>query len=529
MNLTKLNTNIFNKITPGDTVVSSFYFNDLHGQLHYLDKFKSAVDIFRNEAKTPVNFVLSSGDNISGVNHPKNELIFKFMDAIGVDAAALGNHELDGCMDLLKNLIDESKVKFLSANLKIPENNPLMNVMKNNKLVSSCIIEKNGFSSGFIGSLPVDINYRIPDPEHLLGIIVEDAEKSIETIQKEVKKLEKKDVDIINLLSHFGYNLDAKIANEVSGIDVIYGGHSHNVLHDLTKGVNIFKSPDKEPVIITQAGKDGKYHGILNTVYDSDGTLKYASNTINRTFLYPSNPFINELKNKYCGTPEIIGHLLNNVSSPEHVTENPLTSFVADAIRDYTGADICLLNTSCARGMLNKGEISISDIQEILPFDDNICTVSLTEHAIVEALRHGATTITKKPEFLEASGLKYSINKYNHLKEVIIYNKNGTAKMVNIGSPAKKNEYTVAIRKSFVLKDFIGYKSLNVSQERIKKKFYEKQSEMVINYIKTRKNMSPFCIKPRDAVKFETKLNNSKINDFLQQPDSIWHEISSLI
>ena len=87
--------------------------------------------------------------------------------------------------------------------------------------------------------------------------------ETIQDVQKEVDKLKSQGVNKIILLSHSGYGYDRKIAKNTDGIDVILGGHSHNLVEGVKDGENLLYSKSNEPVVITQAGRDGKNIGVL--------------------------------------------------------------------------------------------------------------------------------------------------------------------------------------------------------------------------------------------------------------------------
>ena len=70
------------------------------------------------------------------------------------------------------------------------------------------------------------------------------------------------------LLSHMGLAKDREIAQKTEGIDVIIGGHTHELVEGIKEGDNLLYSKTGEPVIITEAGRDGNYFGQLNLVFD---------------------------------------------------------------------------------------------------------------------------------------------------------------------------------------------------------------------------------------------------------------------
>ena len=89
--------------------------------------------------------------------------------------------------------------------------------------------------------------------------------------------LKKQGVNKIILLSHLGYEKEKQIAQNVSGIDIILGGHTHNMLPDAKKGENLVVSPNGEPVLIIQVGRDGKHVAIPNFQFNPYGLATNGS------------------------------------------------------------------------------------------------------------------------------------------------------------------------------------------------------------------------------------------------------------
>ncbi len=63
----------------------------------------------------------------------------------------------------------------------------------------------------------------------------------------------------------------------LDGVDIVQGGHSHNLTPELKEGENILKSKSGEPVILVQAGENGKYAGILDVNFDENGIITAAT------------------------------------------------------------------------------------------------------------------------------------------------------------------------------------------------------------------------------------------------------------
>ncbi len=76
--------------------------------------------------------------------------------------------------------------------------------------------------------------------------------------------------DAVVLLSHNGMDVDLKLASRVSGIDFILGGHTHD-------GVPVpitVKNPGGSTVV-TNAGSNGKFVGVLDLAFGANGLSGY--------------------------------------------------------------------------------------------------------------------------------------------------------------------------------------------------------------------------------------------------------------
>ena len=76
--------------------------------------------------------------------------------------------------------------------------------------------------------------------------------------------------DAVVLLSHNGMDVDLKLASRVSGIDFILGGHTHD---GVPVPVEIANSGGK--TVVTNAGSNGKFLGVLDIEFGSAGVSGY--------------------------------------------------------------------------------------------------------------------------------------------------------------------------------------------------------------------------------------------------------------
>jgi 5'-nucleotidase len=199
--------------------------------------------------------VLDAGDFSQGTpfyNFFSGEVEINLMNKMGYDVVTLGNHEFDkGSANLAKQL-KKAEFKVVCANYTF-KNKKLARIVK-----PYVIIEINGNKVGIFG---LTTNLKgLTSPTTEKELIFHDP---IETARKIVDLLQNKEkCDLIICLSHLGLDpvksddiSDKMVAEQVSGIDMIIGGHTHDYI--------------SEPLIINktmilQSGLKGIYVGKMN-------------------------------------------------------------------------------------------------------------------------------------------------------------------------------------------------------------------------------------------------------------------------
>lgn len=91
-------------------------------------------------------------------------------------------------------------------------------------------------------------------PDWSFGLREESLQETITNIRKEEK------VAAIVMISHNGMDVDIKMASRVSGIDVIFGGHTHDGVPQTVP----VKSPEGGVCHVTNAGSNGKFVGCMD-------------------------------------------------------------------------------------------------------------------------------------------------------------------------------------------------------------------------------------------------------------------------
>jgi len=207
-------------------------------------------------ASTNGSLLLSSDDDLMGAFYEffQGEPEMKAMTLSGYDAVCPGNHEFDMVWPVYLNATRHAGFPILCANLEVKDPG-LRSAIK-----PSILLNVSGIKVGLFGLMTPDLERLARIGE---GISVK---TDVEVIASEqVKSLRNHDADLIIAISHMGAALDEDLARNVSGIDLIVGGHDHTYVNTSVNG------PDGWRTLIIQDGMSGVRMGVLHFTYAGKG------------------------------------------------------------------------------------------------------------------------------------------------------------------------------------------------------------------------------------------------------------------
>ncbi len=192
-----------------------------YGRMGGMDRIARLVKAIRAERGDNRVLLLDGGDTWQGSwssLQTKGQDMVTAMEALGVDAMT-SHWEFTLGQDRVKEIAEKSKIAFLAQNIRSIEwQEPVFEARK--------MYEKGGAKVAVIGqALPrtgiANPRWMFPDLE--FGIREDDLRKQVEEARAE-------GADVVVLLSHNGFDVDAKLATRVSGIDVILTAHTHDAM-----------------------------------------------------------------------------------------------------------------------------------------------------------------------------------------------------------------------------------------------------------------------------------------------------------
>lgn len=479
-------------LKPDTFEMSVGYVNDTHGQTNNMMRILSGI---RGDLK------LSAGDNDIGdeKNQGVHQATTYFLNIADIKASALGNHEIDttqkDCIDSIERFNgDMLSINYRKDALEDQDDDEIEELGRaelDKHLKKSTVVEVKGEKIGLIGASPMDMMERLTHPKYYADSSIDDLEDTIEEIQDEVDDMKEAGINKIFLLSHLGHKRDQIVAQETEGIDVIIGGHSHELIKDIKEGENLFYSKSQEPVVLTEAGKDGNYFGLLNLTFDKDGVLTKAQNNVAETRLFHKNMINQHIFNKVLGTPEVVGYIKQAPPPPKSlIEENAHANFACDIMREMTNSDIALWHNCGVRNFFHEGEINTSEVKDMAPFLDYVVTANVTEKSIVDLFKHAIEATYKtpgyKPGLIAVSGLNYTVNPNKGTLEAMNFiDKNGQVHNIDINNPSEDKKYRV-VTDEFLMSAGADFDVL-VSKEDWTEKFPYDKDYLISEYLRQHK------------------------------------------
>lgn len=502
-----------------NTQLDAIYINDIHGELIKYGKFVSYLAEHLNNKKSLVS---ASGDMYIGKNERRNHAMTQLMNLSNVDIFTLGNHEFDNGSAALARQLKKANFKTIMTNMDIPSGNPLTD-LKNDKLFSSAIIEKDGEKYGIVGAAPIGVNLGLFDKTDAVTVL--DPEKTVQALNAEVKKLESQGINKIILISHLGYfgdGGDLNIAQKTEGIDVILGGHTHLLIEgtqrsdkDKTHLKNLVISKRNEPVIIVQAGGLGEYIGHLKVLFDEKGIIAIKNDLapINDIFTLeefqnlPKTPYdelIDKINTKALGKNEIVATVktpfVSSGTTEERNTENPTANLLTDAVYDKVknkNVEVVLLHSPDVRGGLENQITTYRIKYSMLPFNGDFYYIELSEKDFVKLLNTEAMTsiLTDNSQIIQCKGMSYTVDKtiqnpdYDKaicIKDVVIKS-NDTNRVIDPANPNPDNTIKCAVAGYM----FLDKRTKDILANGKNKQFIGKEQDILIKYLKKQKTVNP--------------------------------------
>ncbi|ELY2492330.1 bifunctional UDP-sugar hydrolase/5'-nucleotidase UshA [Cronobacter sakazakii] len=423
--------------------ITILHTNDHHGHFwrneygeYGLAAQKTLVDSVRREVTAQGGSVLllSGGDINTGV--PESDLQdaepdFRGMNLIGYDAMAVGNHEFDNPLSVLRQQEKWAKFPLLSANIYQKSTNERL-------FKPWAIFKPQGIKIAVIG-LTTDDTAKIGNPEYFTDIEFRKPADEAKLVIQELQQNEKPDVIIA--ATHMGHydngdhgsnapgDVELARALPAGALTMIVGGHSQDpvcMASENKKQVDYVPgtpcAPDRQNgTWIVQAHEWGKYVGRADFQF-RNGEMKLVryqlipinlkkkvtwDNGQTERVLYtpqiPENPQMLSLLTPFQkkGQAQLmvkIGSVngrLEGDRSKVRFVQTSMGHLILNAQIARTGADFAVMSGGGIRDSIEGGDIAYKDVLKVQPFGNTLVYVDMTGKEVLEYL---TAVAQKKPD-----------------------------------------------------------------------------------------------------------------------------------
>ncbi|MCR4456343.1 MULTISPECIES: bifunctional UDP-sugar hydrolase/5'-nucleotidase UshA [Enterobacteriaceae] len=417
--------------------ITILHTNDHHGHFwrsddreYGLAAQKTLVDSVRKEvaAEGGSVLVLSGGDINTGV--PESDLLdaepdFRGMNLIGYDAMAVGNHEFDNPLEVLRQQEKWAKFPFLSANIYQKSTGERL-------FKPWAIFKRQDLKIGVIG-LTTDDTAKIGNPEFFTDIEFRKPADEAKLVIQELNGLDEKErPDVLIATTHMGHYDNGEHGSNAPGdvemarslpagsLAMIVGGHSQNpvcMAAENKKQVDYVPgtpcAPDRQNGIwIVQAHEWGKYvgradfefrNGEMKLVHyqlipinlkkkivydngDSERVLYAPEIPENAQMLSLLTPFQNKGKAQLAVKIGSVNAPLEGDRSKVRFVQTNLGHLILAAQMARTGASFAVMSGGGIRDSIAAGDITYKDVLKVQPFGNVVVYVDMTGKEVVDYL-----------------------------------------------------------------------------------------------------------------------------------------------
>jgi 5'-nucleotidase/UDP-sugar diphosphatase len=187
--------------------------------------------LHRERARSDRVLHVDSGDIFEGApifNYFQGEPETRASAMMGTDVMVIGNHEFDdGAINVVRQMQKWKDFPLLAANYAFPAQGTAKDTGLDTILEPFTVFNLEGLKVGVIGMANFSSLGSVFQQPNSLGLT---ALNTVETAQAYVDLLRPL-VDVVVVLSHLGLDVDERMVQGTTGIDVVEGGHNHIVIN----------------------------------------------------------------------------------------------------------------------------------------------------------------------------------------------------------------------------------------------------------------------------------------------------------
>ena len=355
-----------------------------------LTRAATIVDSVRRSAPGRV-ILLDAGDLLQGnsltymaarVSAPEApHPVIQAMNAMAYDASAVGNHEFNYGLPFLERTIAQATFPFLATNA--------YRLDGTHAFRGWALMQRGPVKVGIVGATTP--GSMIWDRDNLAGrLVIRDIVPEVRTAVSEARLA---GADVIVVTMHSGLegvssydtvstgvpseNVAARLAREVSGIDLIVFGHSHQEVGDTVINGVLLVQPKNWATSVAVAHLALAQQGAGWRVVEKHSTVVQAARHAELPSVVAATQVAHDATIKWVLTP--IGRTpVAWRTDSARLTNTPLIDFILDVERRATGADLASTAAFSLDASLDSGAITAARLQALYPYDNTLRAVRIS-------------------------------------------------------------------------------------------------------------------------------------------------------
>jgi 5'-nucleotidase / UDP-sugar diphosphatase len=292
-----------------------------------------------------------------------------------VDAMAYGNHDSDYGPEAFASCRARLTYPILAANVTDADGKRIFDHDGKPYLV----LERNGRRIGIFATVGRDFDKLIAAPlRPVAGAEFTDRVESARDVVRSLREIEK--VDAVIMIGHAHREDDEALARAVSGIDLIFGTHSHlKAQMQRIDGTDTwFLAPYQYLTYVSKATlhfDEGKLR-ITGALVPIDTRVTPSATVADKVESMQKELERDPLYAELFGT---IGHSPRALSiAGQNEAQTEAAGFIMEVVRKAAGADLAISTTSSFRSAIPAGKLTFEDLRATLPYPNRVLVYELT-------------------------------------------------------------------------------------------------------------------------------------------------------
>src|SRR6266550_5179793 len=333
---------------------------------------------------------LDAGDEMQGTllsNATFGRGTIDAMNTLGIDAAAIGNHEFDWSLDTLRARMSEAKYPFLSANITNTAGDARPEWATPWKLVT-----KSGVKIAVIGLTTTETPTSTAS-RNIQGLAFGDGAQAIKRYLPEARAA----ADYVIVVAHVGAICDSStgggnsaschgeildVARQLDSgsVDLIVAGHTHMRVNTVVHGV---------PIV--EAQSSGRSIGVVDFVrVGGRREVRVQLVTPYADQVTPNLAMADALGRQQQAVRNISERVVARLKFPlkRAGDEYGLGRLIADAQRAAGRADVAIMNNGGIRADLPEGVVTWGQVYQVQPFQNRLLRLTVKGDVLLDALEH---------------------------------------------------------------------------------------------------------------------------------------------